>query len=193
MSLVSPQRPGIDVVNTPISGCVRVMQPTHRDERGWFTKSLSDSVRTAMGYPFEVNEIYWSLSQNGVIRGMHFQLPPANVAKLVWVATGEIRDVVLDLRTDSETFGTTIDFILGPHDGSLLIPRGCAHGFSVHSDSALVFYAQDGPFSPDLDAGVRWNSFGFDWHNSAKPVVSTRDQSLPTLEDFESPFRMQDR
>lgn len=181
--------PRVNVDETAIAGCMRVRQPTHHDSRGWFTKSLSNDVRESAQVDFDATEIYWSLSRRGVVRGMHFQLPPVNVTKLVWVASGSIRDVVLDLRVDSPTHSEWVDFELGPEDGSVLVPRGCAHGFEVTSEEAIVFYAQDGAFSPECDAGVRWDSFGYEWLAN-EPVMSDRDLALPALDDFVSPFTL---
>ncbi|MFA7265533.1 MAG: dTDP-4-dehydrorhamnose 3,5-epimerase family protein [Candidatus Nanopelagicales bacterium] len=184
---MKPEIRGINVETTAIAGCVEVHQPIHHDTRGWFTKSLSDSVRESTQIDFTATEIYWSLSKRGVVRGMHFQVPPVSVSKLVWVASGSIRDVVLDLRTDSATYSKWVDFELDPESGSVLVPHGCAHGFEVTSEEAIVFYAQDGPFSPECDAGVRWDSFGYQWL-SPEPVMSDRDRGLPALGDFVSPF-----
>jgi dTDP-4-dehydrorhamnose 3,5-epimerase len=120
---------------------------------------------------------------------MHVQLPPYSGAKLVWVSQGNIRDVVLDLRIGSETFGACLVLHLDETSGALFIPEGCAHGFEVISDFAVVNYAQDVDHDPNHDSGVAWNSFSFEW-KTPSPILSERDLQLPTFADFASPFRM---
>ncbi|MEI6623011.1 MAG: dTDP-4-dehydrorhamnose 3,5-epimerase family protein [Actinomycetes bacterium] len=183
------QSGGVRAEETTIPGCLRVFPPLFLDDRGVFTKVFSSDVEAATGTTFAVREIFWSSSPLGVVRGLHFQLPPRTVRKIVWVTEGEIRDVVLDLRVDSPTFRQHEVFLLDPNAGSLLIPQGCAHGFEVVSVAATVGYAQDGSFDPACDAGIRWDTAGITWL-TADPVVSTRDSELCAMTDFDAPFRL---
>jgi dTDP-4-dehydrorhamnose 3,5-epimerase len=180
--------PAVNVDRTSIAGVMRVRPPYHEDARGSFTKPFSRAVIDAVGEPFVVSELYWSQSASGTIRGMHFQLPPTAVAKLVICTAGRVRDVVLDLRVGSPTFGEYEIFDLAPDSGAVLVPVGCAHGFEVVDGPATLTYLQSGDFDPVTDAGVRWDSFGMAWHND-DPVLSARDRGLPLLSDFDSPFR----
>lgn len=169
-------------------GCMRWPAIHSSDRRGRFSKVLSAPIRAAMEYDFSVREIFWSTSQRGVIRGMHLQVPPHEGAKVVWVTAGEIHDVVVDLRPGSPTYRQHTSFVMKQSSGLLFIPVGCAHGFEVMSEEAVVNYAQECDFDHKCDAGIRWDSFGCDW-STKNPIISDRDMVLPTLEEFVSPFK----
>ena len=156
------------------------------DARGSFTKVLSGTDPLVGN--FEAREIYWTQSARGVLRGMHFQLPPEATSKLVFVISGEIRDFVLDLRTGSPTERELLEVTLTPTDGALLVPKGCAHAYEAMEDDTVVCYAQDVPFgSPECYGGIRPDSAGIVVH-SPTPVMLERDLELPALDDFTSPF-----
>jgi len=161
--------------------------PFHQDGRGSFTKPYSPEVLAALAAPFPIAEVYWSQSGPGTVRGMHFQVPPTPIAKIVFATAGKVRDVVLDLRVGSPAFGEFAVFDLAPGSGAVVVPHGCAHGFEVTEGPAVLVYLQDGAFDPATDAGIRWDSFGMDWLVS-EPTLSARDPALPSLADFESPF-----
>jgi dTDP-4-dehydrorhamnose 3,5-epimerase len=119
---------------------------------------------------------------------MHFQTPPHEHAKLVYCAAGAVTDVLLDLRRQSCTYGQAIALPLTAESGqALYIAAGIAHGFFALEAPALMVYNVTSEYAPSQDAGVRWDSFGFDWGVSA-PVMSERDRSFPALADFVSPF-----
>jgi dTDP-4-dehydrorhamnose 3,5-epimerase len=159
--------------------------PFHEDGRGVFSKPLSDTLGTELD--FHIKELFWTTSSRGVIRGMHFQVPPAGVNKLVWVTAGTIIDVVLDLR-DHEGYGTVTAFELDASSGSVWIPAGFAHGFQTLSDEdALVNYAVDYAYVPECDTGIRWDSIGYDWPLPVGPI-SDRDRLFPGLSEFVTPF-----
>lgn len=172
-----------------IAGCRVLDHRFHRDERGTFLKVLSATNIERTDGEFSAQELFWSKSVRGVVRGMHFQTPPYATTKLVWASDGAIRDVVLDLRVDSGTFGACIVTELDGERGGLLVPRGCAHGFEVLSDWAIINYAQDKVHVPTHDTGVAWNSFGFEW-TTKNPILSDRDRALPPMSQFRSPFTM---
>jgi dTDP-4-dehydrorhamnose 3,5-epimerase len=174
-----------------IPHCHRLNLGVHRDARGSFSKVLSTQLQEQAAITFVPRELFWSRSCYGVVRGMHTQLPPHAGAKLVWVSQGQIRDVVLDLRRDSETYGSCLVSVLDDSTGGLYIPQGCAHGFEVLSDIAVVNYAQDVDYVPAHDSGIAWNSFSFEWATQS-PIVSDRDRDLPLFSDFSSPFKMSD-
>lgn len=171
-----------------IPGCTRWPAIHSADERGSFSKVLSAPIRSSMGYDFHVREIFWNRSRRGVIRGMHLQLPPFQGAKVIWITAGRIRDVVVDLRSNSPTYGKHVVFEMDNTTGLLFIPVGCANGFEVLSEEAVVNYAQECDYAPESDSGVRWNSFGCEW-TAQVPIISQRDMSLPMFNEFESPFR----
>ena len=170
-----------------IPGSMRWPAVHASDLRGSFSKVLSAPIRATMGYDLDVREIFWTKSHKDVIRGMHLQLPPHEGAKVVWVTTGAIRDVVIDLRPSSPTFKKHCVFEMNSSSGLLFIPVGCGHGYEVLSEEAVVNYAQECDYAPESDSGVRWNSFGCEWLTQ-HPIVSERDAALPTLADFNSPF-----
>jgi dTDP-4-dehydrorhamnose 3,5-epimerase len=122
-----------------------------------------------------------------VVRGMHFQLPPHDHEKLVYVTAGSILDVVVDLRRTSGTYGQVFSVELVEHQSSLFIPRGFAHGFLALSPNATVVYNVATGYQPTADAGIRWDSLGFAWPVAA-PIMSDRDAAFPSLAEFSSPF-----
>ncbi|NBO55632.1 MAG: dTDP-4-keto-6-deoxy-D-glucose epimerase [Actinobacteria bacterium] len=176
---------------TVIPNCIRIEGGFFEDQRGCFQKVFSPEIGDGLPEQMVVREMFWSESTSGVIRGMHFQLPPAAVRKIVWVSSGSVSDVVLDLRRGSPTYGKAITFELNCSSGAVYIPIGCAHGFEVLSQSAIVNYAQDRGFDPICDSGIKWNSFGYRWA-ATKPIISARDQELTPLESFETPFVFQE-
>lgn len=174
-------------IETSLQECIRITGRLFDDNRGCFHKVYSEDVTDGLPEKIEIRELFWSESNRGVVRGMHFQLPPKSVRKLVWVSSGVISDVILDLRLGSPTYGDSISFELDRSAGAVYIPVGCAHGFEVLSESAIVNYAQDGGFDPLLDSGIHWASFGHQWV-SREPVVSHRDSQLTKLDAFQTPF-----
>ncbi|NMM24076.1 MAG: dTDP-4-keto-6-deoxy-D-glucose epimerase [Phycicoccus sp.] len=172
-----------------LSGVGRLAIPFHEDVRGCFSKVFARSVLDDLGIPFQIDEVYWSTSHCGVIRGLHFQNPGSAVAKIVFCTQGRIHDVVLDLRDGSPTYGQIAEFELTPTTGAVVVPAGFAHGFEVLEGPAITCYLQDGPFSSQGDAGVRWDTAGIGWHIE-EPIVSDRDRALPDFAAYQSPFRL---
>jgi dTDP-4-dehydrorhamnose 3,5-epimerase len=176
---------------TDLPGCFLVHGSRSADRRGSFVKSFHHDLFMAAGLRGDWRETYWSTSCRGVIRGMHFQLPPAEHAKLVFCTAGQLLDVVLDLRRGSPTFGKHRAFELNEETGAgIYIPSGCAHGFVSRSASSTIYYMVTSVHSAEHDAGIAWNSFGCDWPVES-PILSLRDEALPKLESFNSPFSFQ--
>ncbi len=167
-------------MNGEIQGVMRTSGFSQEDSRGIFRKVWQSSSLTDAA---SFQEIFWTRSKRGVIRGMHMQLSPASGYKLVWVSEGFIDDVVLDLRRESGTYGEWVCHRLSSGGEAILIPEGCAHGFEVRISWATVNYAQSCKHDPVLDTGVRWDSFGFSWTTNT-PILSARDLSLPLFCDF---------
>ena len=173
---------------TIIRGCYEVQPRIFDDARGRFVKVFHEDEFLKLGLETHFAEEYYSHSQRGVIRGMHFQIPPSDHAKLVYCVHGEVQDVVLDLRKGSPTYGRSISVVLSAQQGNFIyIPKGMAHGFCVTSESATLVYKVSTVYDPQNDSGVLWNSFGADWAISS-PILSERDASFPTLNQFMSPF-----
>ncbi len=172
-----------------LPGCFLIAPRDSTDARGRFVKPFARSQFAHHGLMTNFVEQFYSVSHPGVLRGMHFQLPPAHHAKLVYCVAGEVRDVLLDLRRNSSTYGRHVAITLSAATAqALYIPPGIAHGFSVTgSASATMVYNVTSEHSPKHDAGVLWSSFGCDW-GIDHPTVSTRDAGFPSLADFSSPF-----
>jgi dTDP-4-dehydrorhamnose 3,5-epimerase len=175
-------------VETPFQGA-RLLEPfVFRDERGEFTKTYHQDFFTQMGLPFVPKEEFISVSQKGVLRGMHFQVPPCDCNKVVYCISGCVLDVLLDIRSSSGTFGKCYATEISSDNRRILFaPQGMAHGFIVLSTEATMVYKTDHVYSADHDAGIRWDSFGFPWPCAA-PVLSRRDQRHPSFNEFISPF-----
>lgn len=160
-------------------------RPAIVDSRGTFSKVMADDDAPS---GFRAAEVFWSRSTRGTVRGLHVQLPPAAASKVVFVVEGEVRDFVLDLRVGSPTFGLVAEWTLSPEAGALHVPVGCAHGFEVTSDNAVMVYLQSSPHAPACDTGIDVRSVGIELR-SADPVMSPRDRALPLFAEFDSPFR----
>jgi dTDP-4-dehydrorhamnose 3,5-epimerase len=121
---------------------------------------------------------------------MHFQMPPHAHNKLVYCIQGCVLDVILDLRTESPTFGQSCGFELSAANRYVIhIPVGFAHGFLAIEDGSCLVYKTDVVHAPDSDAGIKWDSFGFEWSlNGAPPEISKRDSEHPSMPEFKSPF-----
>jgi dTDP-4-dehydrorhamnose 3,5-epimerase len=168
----------INIVDTPIGGLKILEIPAFSDCRGSFTKVFNSVAFSESGLATNFVESYYSISAKNVIRGMHFQIPPAEHTKLVHVNSGIIIDVVLDIRRHSETFGNYYVIEVASKDNVLIyIPVGCAHGFLSVQDDTMVTYMQTSVYSPELDRGIKYDSFGFKW-GIEHPIVSARDREF---------------
>lgn len=173
---------------TPIPGCFEIIPKIRKDSRGVFIKIFHDGEFSRLGLDTDFKEAYYSVSKKGVLRGLHFQTPPADICKLVYCVEGEILDAVLDLRKKSPTFGKSFTVSLNARTANMLfIPKGCAHGFYTVSRRVVMLYHTSGVYSPANDAGLLWNSAGIKWP-CRRPVLSPRDSAFPPLSDFKSPF-----
>lgn len=150
------------------------------DDRGTFVKVLGGSRSSDWG--LKANEIFWSRSSRGVIRGLHLQKPPFHGRKFVWVTEGTIIDVIVDMRWNSPTFGGWTRKVLTAEGPGILVPAGCAHGFEVITEFASVQYVQDCPYSSENDIGLYWASLNIPWSIS-DPTISDRDLNFPSADD----------
>ena len=176
------------ILAEPLRGAFLIEARCHEDARGDFVKTYHRSAFFEMGISFTPAESFYSTSRREVIRGMHFQTPPAAHAKVVYCISGRVMDVVLDLRKSSPTYGQAVSHELSRENHrQFFIPIGVAHGFLSLDENSVLVYATDTVHSPSHDAGVRWDSFGFDWE-TREPLVSPRDAGFPDLTDFVSPF-----
>jgi len=178
----------IFIPNT-IHGCFEIRPMVIEDERGLFVKTFHEQVFAEHGLETHFAETYFSKSFKGVLRGLHFQVPPHDHAKLIFCLAGSVKDVVVDLRIGSATYGKFASFILDAETANMVyIPRGLAHGFYTISESAIMVYNVTSIYSQQKDTGIHWNSVGIDWPDN-NPIVSKRDGQLVPFGEFESPFR----
>jgi dTDP-4-dehydrorhamnose 3,5-epimerase len=170
---------------------VVLVRPTrYLDERGFFQESYRESAFAEAGIRARFVQDNLARSTRGVLRGLHYQVPPAAQGKLVSCVRGSIFDVAVDLRVGSPTFGRWAGTTLEADTGEQLwIPPGFAHGYLVTSDVADVSYKVTAEYRPELDRGVLWNdpAIGVEWPTNV-PVVSAKDREQPTLDRCENPF-----
>ncbi len=177
------------LIDEPLPG-VKVFQPfQHEDSRGAFVKTFHEDQMEEYGISFHVREEFFSISQKNVLRGMHFQTPPHAHQKLVFCTHGRVLDVLLDLRSGSSTYGKSVPLELSSKNRHLVfIPQGLAHGFLALEEETCLFYKTDTVYAPKADAGIRWDSFGFEWPLRQAPILSSRDASHLRFDDFKTPF-----
>ena len=178
----------MDILATSISGCFEIRPKLLEDNRGWFVKTYHhDNFREA-GLETQWDEEYFSSSQKNVLRGVHFQTPPEDHFKLVTCLNGSVIDLIIDLRKASPTFRNCFSLHLsGQNKKMIYVPKGCGHAFLSLEDNSILFYKVSTMYKPENDKGILWNSIDYDWPIS-KPILSARDQSHPSLNNFISPF-----
>jgi dTDP-4-dehydrorhamnose 3,5-epimerase len=168
---------------------VYILEPTvFKDTRGFFTESYNKRSLEEAGVDIDFIQDNHSFSKNaGVLRGLHYQLNPKAQTKLVRVCTGAIFDVIVDTRTNSNTFGQWISVILSEENKcQVLIPKGFAHGFCTLVPNTHVIYKVDEYYDREQDRGILWNDpdIGIDWPVS-NPILSDKDSKLPLLKNME--------
>lgn len=179
----------MDILATSLPGCFQVQPVVRADERGSFTKVFHEEIFRNAGLRTDFAEEYYSVSRRRVLRGLHFQLPPHDHAKLVYCTQGKVLDVALDLRRGSPTYGQHLTLELSQEQGNMLyLPAGFAHGFYTLSEQATMVYKVTSVYAPQHDGGVLWHSAGIAWPDM-DPVLSQRDREFPALAAFDSPFR----
>lgn len=174
----------MNIEQTAFEGVYIINNFVAQDERGTFVKTYNKQGFENDGLHFEIRESYFSISHKNVIRGMHFQLPPSDHEKLVYVPLGSIVDVVVDLRKESQTYKQFISIELSAANRkSIFIPKGLAHGFKSMEDNTITVYNVGTEYNPTCDQGILFNSFGFDWQ-LAEVIMSSRDKEFMTLDYF---------
>ena len=177
----------MNILSQPLKGCFVIQPSTIADTRGIFVKTFHSARYSHLGLPTEWREEFYSISANNVLRGMHLQLPPHDHDKMVFCIRGRALDVALDLRRGKD-FGTSASVELSSHNHLMFfIARGVAHGFLSLADDTIMVYKTTSLHAVTHDVGILWNSFGFNWQTTT-PVVSSRDQSFPSLAEFSSQF-----
>lgn len=180
-----------DFIETSLNGAYLIKPHFFRDERGFFVESYSRRFFENAGIDADFVQANHSMSvQKGVLRGLHFQLPPHEQAKLVRATKGSVYDVIVDLRKSSPTFGQWEGFLLSAENGLMLfIPRGFAHGFCTLESKTEFMYQTDNYYAPESDSGLIWNDpdLRIKWPTRS-PILSDKDKNLQQFKYFQSPF-----
>lgn len=177
---------------TKIKDVYIIIPKVFGDERGYFMETFSEKDFRAQGLNYNFIQDNQSSSRKGVLRGLHFQKTFPQ-AKLVRVLKGEVFDVAVDLREDSETYGKYVGVLLSAENKKqLLIPRGFAHGFLVISDTAEFAYKCDDFYHPEDEGGLMFDDsdIAIDWPKlDTEYILSEKDKHHPTLKDAKIIFK----
>jgi dTDP-4-dehydrorhamnose 3,5-epimerase len=181
----------MEFIKTSLEGAYLIKPKVFRDERGFFLEfwSTKKFAENGIGARF-VQDNHSMSARKGVLRGLHFQIPPNEQAKLVRVTRGKVYDVIVDLRKDSPTFGKWEGFELTAGGFEMLfIPRGFAHAYCTLEDNTEFMYKVDNFYAPESDSGIIWNdpTLKIDWPMK-EPILSEKDSKLQNFKDFVSPF-----
>jgi len=182
----------MNIIETAINGVLIFEPRLFHDERGHFYESYRLENFTKINAQINFVQENQSTSYFGVIRGLHFQNPPFAQAKLVRVVSGEIKDVAVDIRKDSPTYGQVVSCILSAENKKqLLVPEGFAHGFSVLSEEATVIYKISSYYNKEAESSIHAfsQSLDIDWEVPADQVIlSGKDKESVEFQNFRSKF-----
>jgi len=180
----------MDIKSTPIKGLLIIEPQVFTDPRGYFYESYNKEKFVAVGINIEFVQDNQSLSQKGIVRGLHFQAPPFDQGKLVRVIQGAVLDVAVDIRKNSPTYGQNFSIELSAQNRTMFyIPPGFAHGFETLEDNTIFLYKCTDVYNKQSEGGLLWNDadLGIKWQSS-NPLISDKDKILPLFKDLVSPF-----
>lgn len=180
-----------------LKGPLLVKTQRFGDSRGYFMETYSAALFKEGGITALFLQDNQSLSSHkGIIRGLHFQRPPAAQAKLVRVLKGAVYDVAVDIRANSPTYGRSCAALLTAENGDqLFVPRGFAHGFCTLEPNTEVAYKVDHPYSAEDDGGIFWAdpALDIDWPiEPTEAIISSKDAALPKLNQLTNPFHIEE-
>ena len=182
----------MQILETPLAGLFIIDPVVYEDQRGYFYESYNHRRFNELGIGMEGVQDNQSLSQYGVIRGLHYQLAPYAQSKLVRVLEGAVWDVAVDIRKGSPTYGQWYGIELSAENKrQLYIPKGFAHGFAVTTEKAVFYYKCDQYYHPASERGIHYldSALAIDWPiPPERSVISAKDQVLPSLKDAEHNF-----
>lgn len=183
----------MEVIKTAIDGLVIIEPRIFKDSRGYFFESFSQREFDEKIGKINFIQDNESMSNYGVMRGLHFQRPPFTQSKIVRCVKGAVLDVAVDIRKGSPTYGQHVAVELSEENHrQFFISKGFAHGFAVLSETAVFQYKCDEFYHPEADGGISIldDSLGIDWRLPAdKIILSEKDTKHPLLKDFDSPFQ----
>jgi dTDP-4-dehydrorhamnose 3,5-epimerase len=173
-----------------------IVPPKYGDARGFFSEVYNLAALADQGIDTLFVQDNHALSEKaGVLRGLHYQVPPAAQAKLVRVIRGAIYDVAVDIRHGSPTFGQWVGLVVSAAGwNQILVPEGFAHGYVTLEPDTEVLYKVSAPYSPSHDRGIRWDdpAIGIAWPLEGRaPILSDKDRDAPLLADVPAAFRYQ--
>lgn len=180
----------MEIIKEPIPGLWLLKPKVFADHRGHFYESYRTDFFSQKGLDIDFVQDNQSLSNKGILRGLHFQAPPHAQDKLVRVVAGAVLDVVVDIRKDSPTYGKSFSAELTAENFLMMfIPKGFAHGFETLSDNTIFQYKCSDYYAPSAEGGILWNSpsLNINW-GIDQPVLSEKDTKHPDFKDFVSPF-----
>lgn len=178
----------MNLTKTEIKDCYIIEWDEFIDERGVFSVPFNvDEFNRKTNLDFNIVQENESMSHKNVIRGLHFQKQPYEQAKLVRCTTGEVTDVIVDMRKDSLTYGNVVKVTLKGLDNKMVfVPRGCAHGFSTQTD-AIFNYKVDNQYNKESEGGIIYNDdqLNIDWGVEEEPIISEKDLLLPFFKNLD--------
>ena len=182
----------MNIIKTNIEGLVIIEPKVFGDARGYFFESFSQREFEEKVRKINFVQDNESMSSYGVMRGLHFQIPPFTQSKLVRCVKGRVLDVAVDIRKGSPTYGQHVAVELTEDNHrQFFVPRGFAHGFAVLSETAIFQYKCDNFYAPEADGGIsiKDESLGIDWKiPTENAILSDKDIKHLCLKDFDSPF-----
>ena len=183
----------MNFIRTNIPDVIIIEPLVHGDDRGYFVETFrADKLEEFLGYKLNFGQDNESKSSKGVLRGLHYQLPPHAQTKLVRVIQGRVLDVAVDIRKNSPTFGQYVAVELSSENKKqILVPRGFAHGFVVLEDNTIFAYKVDNYYSPQCDRGIAFDdeNLNIDWIlNKEELNLSAKDKTQPKLNETNDLF-----
>jgi len=175
----------MDVIKTEIADVLLIRPKVFTDLRGNFRETYNEERYRKAGVNCSFVQDNLVHSKQNVFRGLHFQLPPYQQAKLISMVHGEILDIIVDLRKKSKTYLQQIRIKMNAeNEDQLFIPPGFAHGYHVLSNDACISYKVSVPYAPDHQGGIRWDDPELKLTDIInRPILSDQDKDLPWLKD----------
>ncbi|MBN2174296.1 MAG: dTDP-4-dehydrorhamnose 3,5-epimerase [Bacteroidales bacterium] len=181
----------MEIIKTRLSGLLVINPKVYEDPRGYFFESYRLDLLEKEGLTGTFVQDNESLSQKGVLRGLHFQKPPFAQGKLVRVVKGSVQDVAVDIRNGSPTYGQWISEVISEKNKTMMwIPQGFAHGFLTLEDNTIFQYKCTNYYNKASEGSIRWNDpelkikWEMEW-----PLLSEKDQQAPLFKDFKGDFK----
>jgi dTDP-4-dehydrorhamnose 3,5-epimerase len=180
----------MELIETGFKGLILIKPKVFMDERGYFFESFNHEKFESIGIKENFIQDNQSLSNKGIVRGLHFQAPPHAQGKLVRVIKGAVQDVVVDIRKNSTTYGKSYSVELNEENFLMLyIPQGFAHGFATLQDQTIFSYKCTDTYHPECEGGLAWDDREFSINWAVKePILSEKDKKYQAFSLFVSPF-----